>query len=349
MVNMISKKVFSVFLGICLLLVAVPQPFDTEASTLNSVSAQILSFAAAVGTFYPTNNVASSCSIKNTGTERWTFWLGYSVQDAAGRWFDIPSISVTLDKNKTSNKLIMTWNVPSDPLLTTGLYKVTMAVWKTRPENGGATKLTSVEKANSFTAYYFLEHFNSFDGTRWSKENHGLGRGQMNPNNIGVSSSNLSMKCPKGTFDGAEIRSNVRYLYGTYSARIKCPSLPNTLTTIFLYQGVSGGNDEIDIEIYNDGSRKVDFVTWVGGTKTNIYQCSISFDPSAGYHTYQIDFYPNSVKFYIDGLLKKPFSSNLPSHPMYLMANTWSPTWLTNPPPKPPTVDKYAYYDIIIV
>ncbi|MBI2588103.1 glycoside hydrolase family 16 protein [Candidatus Berkelbacteria bacterium] len=309
-----------------------------------SVKAQITYFSPASGTYYPSNAVTSYLRFKNTGTERWTFWVGYSVQDKAGRWYDTPSHSVTLDPGKESSTQSKTWYVLTDPLLTTGYYKVAMAVWKTRPENGGATRLDYKERSNAFQAFNFLDSFSSFNTSRWYRGAHNLGLGYLDPSNVGVSAGSLTLKFPSNTYNGAEIGSNNRYKYGTYRVRMKNPQAPGSLSTFFLYQGVSGGNDEIDIEIYNNGTRRIDFVTWVRGTRTNHAQHTLAFDPSAAYHEYRIDFYPNNVSFYVDGQLLRTWTSGLPTNSMRLMSNAWWPTWLSGPKP---TTHKYTYIDWI--
>lgn len=92
------------------------------------MSAEVISFSPASGTYYPGEAVISSLNFKNTGTENWTFWVGYSVQDSAGKWYDIPSHSVTLALGEVSDTQSKTWQVPSDLILTTGTYKVVMTL-----------------------------------------------------------------------------------------------------------------------------------------------------------------------------------------------------------------------------
>lgn len=47
------------------------------------------------------------------------------------------------------------------------------------------------------------------------------------------------------------------------------------------------------------------------------------FDFSAGWHTYAIDWEPDSITWYVDGIARRQFtdSANIPKQPMYLIAN----------------------------
>lgn len=131
---------------------------STASVATASVSAQVTSFSPASGTYYPGNVVTSSLSFENTGTERWTFWVGYSVQDNAGRWYNILSNPVTLDPGVSTSQS-KKWSVPADSLLTTGKYKVVMALWKTKPENDGAIRLANAEKTDAFQVINFRDNF----------------------------------------------------------------------------------------------------------------------------------------------------------------------------------------------
>lgn len=113
------------------------------------VTASITDFAPATGTYYPGQSVTSSLRFKNTGNVRRTFYVGYSVQDKNGKWYDSPTTAVTLDPGVTSADVGKSWTVPSSPV--TGWYRVVMAVWKTNPDTDpNPVRLDSRDKSNSF-------------------------------------------------------------------------------------------------------------------------------------------------------------------------------------------------------
>ncbi len=189
----------------------------------------------------------------------------------------------------------------------------------------------------------FTDDFDSFDAARWTKGSHNLGRSYLDPNNVSVSNGNLAVKLPANSLNGGEISSNSLYGYGSYSARMQLPNAPSSITGFFLYQPPDY-NSEIDIEIYNDSSRKVIFATYANGRQTHSQTLRLPFDPTTGYHDYRFDYAPGSVKFYADGRLMKKWTTGLPRTSMKLYVNAWYPRWLDG---KMPTTDQFVLVDRI--
>jgi endo-1,3-1,4-beta-glycanase ExoK len=320
-----------------------------DAAALQSTGVKVTAFVPAHGAYYAGQYATSSLRFKNTGNRARTFWVGYNVQDSAGRWHDVPSHSVELKPGQVSAVQSKSWRVPSNSLTTTGPYRVRMSVWNSRPENGGATRLASVERSNSFQAFNFRDDFSSFDETRWSMLDQRLGRSRLYPANVGVGAGSLRIKIPANTLDGGTIRSQSLYKHGTYSARMKTPDAPSSVTGFFLYDAPDY-EKEIDIEIYNDSSRKIIFSTYAphyaNGTllkePTHTVTKTLPFDPASGFHDYTFGFYPGRVSFYVDGQLMQSWSDALPKSSMRLWVNTWFPTWLEG---TPPNTDRYLYVD----
>jgi endo-1,3-1,4-beta-glycanase ExoK len=189
----------------------------------------------------------------------------------------------------------------------------------------------------------FTEGFDSFDESRWTKGDHNLGRSYLDPNNVGASNGNLEIKLPAHTLEGGEILSGDLYGYGSYAARIKVPHAPSSITGFFLYQPPDYAS-EIDIEIYNDSSRRIIFSTYADGRQTHSQTMQLPFDPTAGFHEYRFDRAPGSVKFYADGQLMKNWTTGLPGHQMKLYVNAWYPTWLEG---KSHVTDRFVLVDQI--
>lgn len=189
----------------------------------------------------------------------------------------------------------------------------------------------------------FQDGFNTFDTTRWSKEGHYLGRSYLSPANSSVANGNLRLKLPARTLNGAEIFSKNFYMYGSYSARMKLPNAPSSITGFFLYSPPDY-DAEIDIELYNDSSRRIMFTTYADGRRTHTRTALLPFDPTAGFHQYRFDYSPLYMRFYVDGVLMQQWTDGITMSPMRLYANAWFPTWLEGRRPKQ---DRYVLVDSI--
>jgi endo-1,3-1,4-beta-glycanase ExoK len=195
----------------------------------------------------------------------------------------------------------------------------------------------------------FLDDFGYFDTTRWSKGDHMLGRSYLDPANVDVDGQNLRIKLPARTLEGGEVLTNELHGYGSYSARMKLPNTPGSITGFFLYKAPDY-ESEIDVEIYNDSTRRIMFTTYAGGRQTHTQTVSLPFDPTAGFHEYGFDYLNDpgtdqaSVTFYVDGVKMSSWDTGVPQTSMHLMLNSWFPSWLDGKRPKKAT---YTYVDSI--
>jgi hypothetical protein len=301
------------------------------------------------GNLYSGDKSVSLLEFKNTGNVRWKFWIGYSLQDKSGTWYDVPADTLTLNPGEVSRQLELAWIIPGNNQVVSGPYTVRVAVWKTDPSLAGAVRLGFFEQKDAFNAFNFLDGFDSFDTNRWIISNKLTpGFGKFNPQNVSVKDGLLSIIFPSQTKDGGEVKTTApaKYKYGTYRASVKTPSqLPGTYTTFFLYE--STNLDEIDIEIWNDGSGKLDLNTWVKGVQKFSAQIILPFDPSSQFHEYRIDYYPNEVSFWVDNV-KMRFTNDLSQIPTSLTniyISGWWPKWMSG---NVADTDKFAVYDWIL-
>jgi len=202
-----------------------------------------------------------------------------------------------------------------------------------------SAQLASSECSDTLGTLDFVDNFGSFNIGRWEKGDHRLGRGYIDRNNVSIDAGNLTLKLPAKKYNGAEIASKDSYKYGDYTASMICPKAAGSVTAFFLYQETRGRNDEIDIEIYNDGTRRMDFTVWAKGWRTNSAPQTLGFDPTAAFHDYQISFHRQRVRFYVDGHLLRSWISGLPVNSMKIVSNVWWPTWMSAPQPEE---DNYA-------
>ncbi|HET7229334.1 MAG TPA: family 16 glycosylhydrolase [Longimicrobium sp.] len=169
----------------------------------------------------------------------------------------------------------------------------------------------------------------SFSG--WSIAEHPLGRGHVRAANVTMAGDSAALSLSAGAYNGAEILTAARHGPGIHEARMRTPPAPGSLSAFFLYEGVEDGNDEIDIELFNDGSRRVMFTTWVAGEQTNTETRTLPFDPSAGFHLYTIEWSIDLARFHVDGVKMMEFRRGIPRNPMFVMANAWWPVWIDGP------------------
>lgn len=290
-------------------------------------AARIHDFQPAGGAVLPGGVAVSSLRVANTGGAGARFWVGYSVQDPAGRWHDVAPRSFPLAPGERSAPVRLGWRVPSTAA--PGPYRVAMAVWSARPGSAGALRLASAARAGAFRVFRRHDAGAALRPPAWSAGEHALGRGRVSARNTAYRDDGVHLRLPARSCDGAEIRSADRLGFGSYAARMKAADAPGSITAFFLYEDVPGDNDEIDVEIVG---RRLLVGTWVAGRQTNRDSLELPFDPAAGFHEYRIDFHPGRVAFLIDGAEVQRWTRALPTHPMRLMVNAWWPRWLTPPP-----------------
>ena len=289
----------------------------------SSAQVRIEGFQPAGGALLPGGVAVSSLRIANNGGAGARLWVGYSVQDPAGRWHDVPARPVRLGAGERSAPVRLGWRVPATPA--PGPYRVAMAVWSAPPGSANAHRLASAGRAGAFRVFRRHEAGAALRPPAWSAGEHALGRGRVRARNTVYGRDGVHLRLPARSCDGAEIRGAERVGVGSYAARMKAADAPGSITAFFLYEDVPGGNDEIDVEIVG---RRLLVGTWVAGRQTNRDSLDLPFDPAAGFHEYGIDYQPGAVAVTVDGREVRRWTERLPRRPMRLMANAWRPVWL---------------------
>jgi len=162
-------------------------------------------------------------------------------------------------------------------------------------------------------------------------------------------------------YKGAEIYSNKSYLYGKFEMRIKAAKGSGQLSTFFLYRNSSEQNntlwEEIDIEIF--GKNTKDFQSNViiekqeGKKLMTEKHHKLDFDLSEDYHTFVVEWTPDSISWYVDSVLlrtESDYAKNC-THPMSIRFNHWAAnitSWVgtfdTSVLPSYQYVDYLSYY-----
>lgn len=171
------------------------------------------------------------------------------------------------------------------------------------------------------------------ESSDWLRSDHRLGHGRFRPEGVRSAGAGFTLGVFAGSFDGSEIRSRARFGTGSYSIRMQTPRTPGSISTFFLYEGVEGDNDEIDIEILNDGSRKALLTAWRHGQVVRQEEVLLRFDPADGMHEYRIDWSVDRLELQADGKSLVTWDGNFAFKPMHIMSSVWFPAWLTHPAP----------------
>jgi len=112
------------------------------------IKADITSFVVNSGTFNPGDTVNATVTIKNTGTNAYRFYVGYSLQDPNRNYIDIPYQEAYLSVG-SSKTLTFKWTVPSTPV--SGTYNAVTAVWKTQSGGKLSDEVARQWKYNAFS------------------------------------------------------------------------------------------------------------------------------------------------------------------------------------------------------
>jgi beta-glucanase (GH16 family) len=163
----------------------------------------------------------------------------------------------------------------------------------------------------------FRDDFATLDAQRWVTITRPSGKGAVDAANVAVANGMLGVKLPAGRLDGGELRTTSLYRFGSFRARMKVADAPSSLTALFLYKAPDY-QSELDIEIFNDTTRRVMFTTYSGGAQTNTLTKPLPFDPTAGFHDYAIEYDTSSVRFLVDGALMQSWSRGVTRSAMYL-------------------------------
>lgn len=270
-------------------------------------------------------------NIKNTTKK---LWLGYSLKDPLDNYLDFPGKEVTLNgKSQKTVELTIDKNYFSNDSFISGDYDAFFALWDRNPVLKGAQRISHYEKEKAIKIYSTTETFDTFKSTQWFSRKGILGRTLLTPENIFIDNQFLNIKLPKDSYSGGEIRTLETVHYGSYEISMQLPNAPSSITGFFLYKAPDYYH-EIDIEIYNRKTTEILFTTYANGAVQNNTVLPLYFDPTSTFNTYRIDYYPHEVSFYVNDQLLEKFTNGFSKEPMYLMVNTWYPSWLEGTPQK---------------
>lgn len=173
--------------------------------------------------------------------------------------------------------------------------------------------------AGSSFQLLWQDDFDRLDTARWQFMTHTLGEAQFTAENADVSGgmARLALSdAPAGSalpYRGVEMRSRETLTYGKVESRIRFASGSGVISSLVLIYTPWPPPDwnEIDIEFFGKGTDRVQFNTMINvppadplnGHSEYPKVVTLDFDATAEFHTYSIEWVPNSVRFYVDGNL----------------------------------------------
>ena len=188
-----------------------------------------------------------------------------------------------------------------------------------------------------------MTELNAFwDKSSWTGDNR-----THSPANVTIDSGILVLKL-SGSQPGqlpvcAEITSKRNnFLYGSYRASIKTTNIAGAVVGWFVYRG--SPLNEIDVEFLTENITQVHYTLHHVQTNVDYKAYKISFDPSAAFHEYRFDWYPDSVRYFIDGKFTYTLKNQVPNMACRIMLNHWSGN-IAGWGGKTPTQDVFMYVD----
>src|SRR4051812_8802481 len=284
---------------------------------------ELISFRPESRTLTAASRANSELTVRYRGVSRRALWVGYSVQDSTGRWYEVPATSVTIGQDEEST-LRKEWVVPSAPV--PGPYRVAMSLWSGPPGAAGSSRLLSVEQSNAFRVLRSQGLLMEEPLGRWRAAAHPIGQGNTRPDQVFIADEGFRLRMLAGRCDGAEVRSAQRFGFGTYSVRMKVPDAPGSLSSLSMYSDLTGIDNRLDFQITNGQPSSATLVSVVRRRKMEEAQVRLPFDARADFHDYTIAWTATSVAFIADGKELSRWPSGYATRPMRVVSRVWWPT-----------------------
>lgn len=148
------------------------------------------------------------------------------------------------------------------------------------------------------------DHWYISDG--WSNGDHMDNDWRRSQVGVGPNGLVLTMEtAPNGhpkPLVSAEVRTLPFYRYGYFEVKMKVPRGSGLVTGVFTYAHIDGATrtNEIDIEILGKNTRILEATIHENGQSTS-KRIVLPFDSADGFHTFGIDWRPNTIVWYADG------------------------------------------------
>jgi hypothetical protein len=161
----------------------------------------------------------------------------------------------------------------------------------------------------------------------WSVSTWGNDSRVHSAQNVAIEDGILSLKL-SGSQPGqkpvcAEITSKRSdFRYGSYRASIKTSRTAGGVVGWFTYR--DSPLNEIDVEMLTKDNSDLHFTLHHIQTSVDYKLVKLSFDPSAAFHEYRFDWYPDKVAYFVDGKPTATLTKKIPDMEARIMLNHWS-------------------------
>ncbi|MGC9513071.1 MAG: family 16 glycosylhydrolase, partial [Fidelibacterota bacterium] len=134
-------------------------------------------------------------------------------------------------------------------------------------------------------------------------------------------------------YRGAELRTHDSYKYGRFEVHYKAAGSSGITSTFFTYydgpDSYSRWN-ELDIEIMGRYTQDIQFNTITPGQVNHVSHYQLSFNPYNAFHTYAIEWTPDYVAWFVDGIMTyKQTDEHIQTlvESQKIMMNIWQPAY----------------------
>ncbi|MNK25862.1 Beta-glucanase precursor [compost metagenome] len=176
----------------------------------------------------------------------------------------------------------------------------------------------------------FEENFLNDYHKNWYAENHTFENNlaHFSENNVNTANGNVvlalnSNKHHEKNYTAAELRTKKMFLYGRFEAKLKAADALGCITAFFLYRPNATHNTEIDFEISGKFPKVITLNHWVD-RRSHDKEIALNFDATQDFHTYVIDWKPNSIVWEVDGKVIHHTATAIPEKPMQVIFNLWA-------------------------
>jgi beta-glucanase (GH16 family) len=206
---------------------------------------------------------------------------------------------------------------------------------------GGAACVAAAQTAAPALPGWTLVFSDEFEGTaldgaKWRAENAALVKNNEQqyyaPSNVTVADGLMTILAERRAMGGRpytsgliETRNRFSQAFGRFEVRAKLPSTRGMWPAIWMLPQAGIWPPEIDVMELLGHQPTTVYMSHHWGPPTAVGTQTTAFtgpDFSAGFHTFAVEWFPERMDFFVDGVLRARHTQNVPRNPMYLIINT---------------------------